>query len=97
NFALCGYPISHSALFYAIKIAALHMDGFGSAAAWLFRAGRRDVYYLRCAPGQCGCLVAVDEWKSSCGRRLGAWVGHEKSVKFAKYCKQRILVAISSH
>ena len=73
------------------------MDGFGSAAAWLFRAGSRDFYYLRCSPGQCCCLVAVNWWKISRGRCLGAWVGHEKSVKFAKYCKQRILVAISSH
>lgn len=35
------------------------MDGFGSAAAWLFRAGRRDVYYLRCASGQRRYLVAA--------------------------------------
>lgn len=84
-------------LFHAKEIAALHMDGFGSTAAWLFRAGGRDVYYLRCSPGQRGFLVAVYEWKISRGRRLGAWVGHEKSVNFAKYCKQRMLDAISSH
>ncbi|EJC7953355.1 TPA: hypothetical protein PJG37_001650 [Escherichia coli] len=27
----------------------------------------------------------------------GAWVGHKKSSKVAKYCKQRMLVAVSSH
>ncbi len=26
----------------------------------------------------------------------GAWVGHEKSLNFAKYCKQHMLIAISS-
>ncbi|MGI4542893.1 hypothetical protein ACR2WV_02225 [Klebsiella pneumoniae] len=30
-------------------------------------------------------------------KRDGAWMGHVKSVIFAKYCKQRMLVAISSH
>lgn len=33
-------------------------------------------------------------WKNS---RDGAWLGHGKSVNFAKYCKQRMLDAISSH
>lgn len=28
---------------------------------------------------------------------IGAWMGHEKSSKVAKYCKQLMLIAISSH
>ncbi len=37
-------------------------------------------------------IVLFDGWDMN-----GAWMGHEKSVKFAKYCKQRMLDAISSH
>ncbi|MDL4055105.1 hypothetical protein NQ130_18815, partial [Klebsiella quasipneumoniae] len=61
-----------------------------------FREGSSQ--YLRCAPGrQRGCLVAVALVGFSMIRRHGACMGHEKSAKVTKYCKQRILVAISSH
>ncbi len=32
-----------------------------------------------------------------CSHWVGAWMGHGKSVKSAKYCKQRMLITTSSH
>ena len=63
-----------------------------------YTAWRRDVYYLRCAPGrQRGGLVAIALVGFGMTKRDGAWMGHDKSAKVAKYCKQRMLIAISSH
>lgn len=45
-------------------------------------------------PSHGGHMIAekifVIDWR-------GAWMGHEKSAKVAKYCKQHMLDAISSH